>query len=273
MTSEKLAPPTYTPAASFDAKTTIAPAAYHLVGDGCKNIRVFTLPSVSERLEGLNEPLPATPEPTIPKDAEYDSDDETKSQTATMVEQSAPSDGHISDYYLFRSGVGDCILYEGGGPQKKKKNSSTVDVAEPRRLMEFKGERIFGTEATFNEVGGTGRQAKMFKAKAAPAQERDAWYNISRTLEDFNGIRYKWDTSGAITGHLSLIRMTDGAVIAHFRRPLFSWKEVGFLQVTETMSPELFYLVLSSFYAKYVVDRRRRRAIYASVASGAAAAA
>ncbi|KIO26569.1 hypothetical protein M407DRAFT_243676 [Tulasnella calospora MUT 4182] len=184
-----------------------------------------------------------------------------------MVEQGATSsDGQTPDYYLFRSGVGDCILYEGAGPQKKKKSSSTVNVSEPRKLMEFKGEGLFGTEAFFNEVGGSGRQARMYKAKDVPAEERDAWYNISRTLDDFNGVRYKWDTSGAISGHLSLIRMSDGAVVAYFRRTFFSWKEVGHPEVTETMSPEPFHPVPSSFYAKYTVDKRRRRAIYASAA-------
>ncbi|KAG8929849.1 hypothetical protein FRC01_003700 [Tulasnella sp. 417] len=275
MSSEKLAPTAYTPTSPFHGTTSIPPAAYHLVSDGCKNIRVFALPPVSETLEALNAPPPATPDPTIAKEAvQYDSDDDdVKSQTATMVEQSHPSDGHTPDYYLFRTGVGDCILYEGAGPQKKKKGNSSENVSEPRKLMEFKGERIFGTEATFTEFGGTGRQARMYKAKEAPTKERDAWYNISRTLEDFNGVRYKWDTSGPVTGHLSLIRVSDGAVIAYFRRPLLTWKEVGFLQVTESMSPELFYLVLSSFYAKHTVDKRRRRAIYASVASGAAAVA
>lgn len=270
MSSEKLAPPAYTHTTSFSTKTTIPPAAYHLIRDGCKNVRVFVIPSDSEQLEALRAPPPATPDPAVAKDpTDFDSDDEGKSQTATMVEQSSSSDGPAPDYYLFRNGVGDCTLYEGGGPQKKKKSSSTVNVSEPRKLMEFKGEGIFGTESSFNETGGTGRRARMYKAKDVPAEERDAWYNISRTLEDFNGVRYKWDTSGALSGHLSLIRMSDGAVVAYFRRRCFSWKEVGFLDVIEPMSPEFFYLVLSSFYAKYTVDKRRRRAIYASMAAGA----
>ncbi|KAG9040854.1 hypothetical protein FS837_013003 [Tulasnella sp. UAMH 9824] len=267
--SETLVPPAYTPTASFDTKATIPPAAYRLVSDGCKNIRVFAVPSDSEKLEALKAPLPSTPDPTMAKESmEYDSDDSAKSPTETMVEQSTASDGQTPDYYIFRSGHGDCILYEGAGPQKKKNSSSSVNVGEPRKLMEFKGESVFGTESTFSEVGGTGRQARMYKAKDAPAEERDAWYSIKRTLDDFNGIRYKWDISGALSGHLSLIRMSDGAVVAQFRRTIFSWKEVGFLEVTESMSPELLYLVLSSFYTKYIVDRRRRRAIYASMAHG-----
>lgn len=138
--SETLAPPAYTPAASFDTKTAIPPAAYRLVSDGCKNIRVFAVPSDSEKLEALKAPLPSTPDPTIAKDPmEYDSDDSAKSPTETMIEQSTSSDGQTPDYYIFRTGVGDCILYEGAGPQKKK-SSSSVNVSEPRKLMEFKGE-------------------------------------------------------------------------------------------------------------------------------------
>ncbi|KAG9019129.1 hypothetical protein FRB90_006197 [Tulasnella sp. 427] len=263
MSSEKVALPTYTSSSNF--RSVVSPSAYHLVRDGCKNVRVFAIPSDSEV---LNAPLPATLDPTVVKDpTDFDSDDEGKSQTATMVEQS--SGGPSPDYYLFRSGVGECVLYEGGGPQKKKKDVSTVNLAEPRKLMEFRGETLFGTESTFNEVGGAGRQARMFKVKDGVAEERDAWYHIRRTLEDFNGVRYKWDTSGALSGHLSLIRLSDGAFIAYFRRTCFSWKEVGYLQTTEAMSSEFFYLVLSSFYAKYATDKRRRRAIYASMAAGA----
>lgn len=141
--SETLAPPAYTPTASFNSKTAIPPAAYRLVCDGCKNIRVFAVSSDSEKLEALKAPLPSTPDPTIEKDPmEYDSDDSAKSPTETMIEQGTSSDGQTPDYYIFRSGYGDGILYEGAGPQKKKKSSSSVSVSEPepRKLMEFKGE-------------------------------------------------------------------------------------------------------------------------------------
>ncbi|KAG8895179.1 hypothetical protein FRB99_000715 [Tulasnella sp. 403] len=136
-------------------------------------------------------------------------------------------------------------LYEGVGIK------DAPDISRP--ILKAEGEKPFRTSSRYTELKGERRKAAMFKLKGRGG---NPWWSVNRTMDDFDGVRYKWKTS--FGDSLDCIRSDDGVLVAHFHRSKFSHKKMGEFEVKEPVSPELLHLLFGACMVKYMVDKERR---------------
>ncbi|KAG8950453.1 hypothetical protein FRC04_007468 [Tulasnella sp. 424] len=124
-----------------------------------------------------------------------------------------PSTGFVQPppaFFVKRQGFRPYSLYAGREPPK--------DHPDEGKLMDVSDEGWFKTDSFYTEAGGLARTARMYKLKE-DEKDRDSWYSSNRTLEDFEGNKFKFDTT-VLMNNLTIIRLSDGATVATFKRPM-----------------------------------------------------
>ncbi|KAG9019128.1 hypothetical protein FRB90_006196 [Tulasnella sp. 427] len=151
-------------------------------------------------------------------------------------------------FFVKRQGFRPYALYEGREPPKEH-----IDEG---KLLDISDEGWFKTDSFYTEAGGLARTARMYKMKDDD-QNRNSWFSRDRTLEDFQGTKYKVDTT-VLRNHLTIIRLSDNVTIASFKRPLAGVTHQGTIEIHQPVTMDFLHLLLGACYIKYLTDQRRR---------------
>ncbi|KAG8922742.1 hypothetical protein FRC00_007090 [Tulasnella sp. 408] len=183
-------------------------------------------------------------------------------------------------FFIKRRGLRPYALYEGPEPPKKHRDEGKLlDFSDEGGIGAFR--KVFGllttaavmgfigwikTNSYYTEAGGLARTARMYKMKD-DEKNRNAWYSSDRTLEDFQGNRYKFDTS-IMMNNLTIINLSDNTTIATFKRPIAGITHQGTLEIQQPITLEFLHLLLGACYIKYLTDQRSRAAAGSSGGGG-----
>ncbi|KIO26568.1 hypothetical protein M407DRAFT_200080 [Tulasnella calospora MUT 4182] len=162
-----------------------------------------------------------------------------------------PSTGFVQPppaFFIKRQGFRPYALYEGREPPKEHLDEG--------KLLDLSDEGWVKTDSYYTEAGGLARTARMYKMKDED-KNRNSWFSSDRTLEDFQGNKYKFDTT-VVMNHLTIINLSDNTTVATFKRPVAGVTHQGTLEIQQPVTLEFLHLLLGACYIKYLTDQRRR---------------
>ncbi|KAG8905650.1 hypothetical protein FRB99_008491 [Tulasnella sp. 403] len=222
----------------FNQVDFVPPRTYLFERSGYVSARIYTMPpgySATSCSESSTQPLIVDNSPSFNPFRRWSK----SSQGYEEITDRGPAS------YFLKHHKRVWTLYEGAGPKDAPYTSRPILTAE--------GEKFLKTSSTYTELEGERRKATMFKLKGPGG---DPWWSVTRTMDDFDGVRYKWKNS--FGDSLYCVRSEDDVLVAHFHRTKFSLKKMGDFEVKEPVPPELLHLLFGACMVKYVVDKDRR---------------
>ncbi|KAG8905651.1 hypothetical protein FRB99_008492 [Tulasnella sp. 403] len=218
----------------FNKADFVPPRIYRFEWSGYASARIYTMPigySATFSSESSAQPLIVDNSPSFNPFHRWSKSSKGYEEITDMGPAS----------YFLKHHKRVWTLYEGAGPKDAPYTSRPILTAE--------GEKFLKTSSTYTELEGERRKATMFKLKGPGGDP-------TRTMDDFDGVRYKWKNS--IGDSLYCVRSGDDVLVAHFHRTKFSLAKMGDFEVKEPVSPELLHLLFGACMVKYVVDKERR---------------
>ncbi|KAG9040855.1 hypothetical protein FS837_013004 [Tulasnella sp. UAMH 9824] len=213
----------------------IQPCVYRMERDNLLGNSRFILQT--ETPEGVAGPSSAAAPEVVDPDSKSPIDEQS-----TVFIQPPPA------FFIKRQGFRPYALYEGREPPKEH-----VDEG---KLLDISDEGWVKTDSYYTEAGGLARTARMYKMKDDD-KNRNSWFSSARTLEDFQGNKYKFDTT-VLMNNLTIINLSDNSTIATFKRPIAGVNHQGTLEIQQPITLEFLHLLLGACYIKYLTDQRRR---------------
>ncbi|KAG8919121.1 hypothetical protein FRC01_001471 [Tulasnella sp. 417] len=213
----------------------IQPCTYRMERDNLLGNSRFILQTGAP--EGVAGPSSAVAPEAVDPDAKYPIDE--------------PSTGFIQPppaFFVKRQGFRPYALYEGREPPKEH--------ADEGKLLDMSDEGWIKTDSYYTEAGGLARTARMYKMKDDD-KNRNSWFSSNRTLEDFQGNKYKLDTT-VLMNNLTITNLSDNSIVATFKRPVAGVAHQGTLEIQQPITVEFLHLLLGACYIKYLTDQRRR---------------
>ncbi|KAG9023101.1 hypothetical protein FS837_005960 [Tulasnella sp. UAMH 9824] len=167
-------------------------------------------------------------------------------------------------FFIKRQGFRPYALYEGREPPKEHLDEGRLlDISDEGGTGALR--KVFGllttaavggfigwvkTDSYYAEAGGLARTARMYKMKDDD-KNRNSWFSSARTLEDFQGTKYKFDTT-VLMNNLTIINLSEnksGVNVIIYRQ--------GTLEIQQAITLKFLHLLLGACYIKYLTDQRR----------------